>query len=436
MSPPRIPTARWSPRKPAAEVLAFLDRPAFDPAAEAVAREVLETVRTGGDAALRDAIRRFDRAEVDRLAVSPEEIAEARRQVDADTRRALRTALERIRTFSRAGLRRGWRIPSERPGGFLGEQFVPYDRVGCYIPGGAAPLVSTALMTIGLAKVARVPEIVACTPAGPDGRVNPHVLTAMVMAGATEILKMGGIQAIGALAFGTESIRPVQKIVGPGGPYVTAAKRQVYGVVDLDLVAGPSEVAILADDSANPRHVALDLLAQLEHGTGHERALLVTDHRPLLAAVTRHLRAEAARLSRAEFLASAMTGGGLLLVSARTLDDGMDLVNRFAPEHFELMVRRPRRWLSKVRAAGAVFIGPWTPECAGDYVAGPSHVLPTGGAAARFSGLSVDSFQRRTSLVCLPRAELADLREAIETFGRIERLDAHARSCAARFEPS
>ncbi len=247
--------------------------------------------------------------------------------------------------------------------------------------------------------------------------------------------RIGGIQAIGAMAFGTDTIRKVQKIVGPGGPYVTAAKKLVYGDVDLDMVAGPSEIAVLADETAVPAHVAADLLSQLEHGTGHEKALLVTPYMAMARQVLAEVERQAAVLSRREAIERAAAAGAMFVV-ADNLDTGMGLINRFAPEHFEIMTKEPRRWLQKVRNAGAVFVGGWTPESAGDFVAGPSHVLPTGGTAAFFSGLSVDSFRKRTSVVAFTRADLLDTLPLIETMGRVEGLDAHARAGSIRFDTS
>ncbi len=288
-------------------------------------------------------------------------------------------------------------------------------------------------MTATLARVAGVPEVVACTPCGEDKKVNPALLHALEVAGATEIYRVGGVQAIGLMAYGTQTVRPVQKLVGPGGTYVTAAKRQVYGHVALDMVAGPSEVAVLADETADPRHIAADLLSQAEHGTGFEKALLVTPLRRLAEAVREQLLAQAATLSRQECVKRVLQKGTLLAVTSN-LDEGMALCNRFAPEHLELMVREPKTWLRKVERAGAVFVGAWSPEAVGDFVAGPSHVLPTGGTAALFSGLTVDDFRRRTSFVAFTRADLQDVLEAVETFGAVEGLDAHARSARVRFE--
>jgi histidinol dehydrogenase len=327
-------------------------------------------------------------------------------------------------------MRKDWSMPTGH-GGSLGERFVPLDRVGLYIPGGAAPLASTAIMTATLAKVAGVREIVACTPCGKQKRIDPVLLHALRLAGATEIYRVGGIQAIGMLAFGTQSVRAVQKIAGPGGAFVTAAKRQVYGHVALDLVAGPSEIAILADSSAKPAWVAADLLSQIEHGTGHEKALLVTDSAELAQQVGDQLAWQLPRLARAARMAPAMAHGVLLAV-VPDIEQGIELCNRFAPEHLELMVARPRRLLPRLTAAGAIFVGHWTPESAGDFVAGPSHVLPTGGAARMFSGLTVDDFRRRTSLIEYTAEDLRQALPTIETFGAVEGLEAHAISAAIR----
>lgn len=417
-----------------AAVEAFITRPAFDGKAETVARRVLADVRKNGNRAVRRYARQFDHVDLSpsKFKVGAAELARAGKQVQPAYRSAVREAHRRIMAFARAGMRKDWSMAAPR-GGRLGEQFAPLDRVGVCVPGGAAPLASTALMTVTFAAVAGVKEIVACTPCGRDGRVNPVLLYALKTAGATEIYKVGGIQGVGLMAYGTETIRKVQKIVGPGGTFVTAAKRQVYGHVALDLVAGPSEIAVLADDSADARHVAADLLSQAEHGTGWEKALLVTTSMKLAEAVRCELDSQTSTLSRQQAIRKVMKNG-MLLVVVPTLSAGIELCNRFAPEHLELMVRQPQFWLKKVRCAGAVFVGPWSPESAGDFAAGPSHVLPTGGAAALFSGLMVDDFRRRTSFISFTRADLWDALPIIEAFGEIEGLDAHARSARIRFE--
>lgn len=429
-----IRIVKWSPASPSEEVIAFFQRPAILADAEATARSILEDIRVRGDTAVCEYAAQFDDQKLvpAKLEVTKAERMAAIDRVDPEFKKAAGEALARIQKFGKAGLRKDWNILSPK-GGVLGEQFQPYDRVGCYIPGGAAPLASTALMTVALAKVAGVPEVVACTPPEKGGKLNPYVLYALDLAGATEIYRIGGIQAIGAMAFGTKTIRKVQKIVGPGGPYVTAAKRLVYGYVDIDMIAGPSEVAILADDSASPRHVAADLLAQAEHGTGHEKALLVTTSPQLAYAVSDELLRLAGELEVAAPVYRVLNEGTMLVI-VDNLDIGMDLINEFAPEHLELLCREPRLWLKKIRRAGAVFVGPWTPECAGDFIAGPSHVLPTGGTAALFSGLSADSFRRRTSFIAFTRADLQDVLPHIEQFSRVERLPAHGRSAKVRFE--
>ncbi len=430
----KIRIAKWSPHRESDVVAAFLERPAFDPEAEKLAAEVLADIRRRGDAAVAHYARKFDGASLTpaHFAVTREERTAAAAEVDLVFKRSASEVQTRIARFGKAGMRKDWTIATPK-GGVLGEQYLPLERVGAYIPAGAAPLASTALMTVALARVAGVPEIVACTPCGKDGTVNPYLLYALEVAGATEIYRVGGIQAIVAMAYGTTTIRKVQKIAGPGGPYVTAAKRLVYGEVDLDLVAGPSEIAILADDSASPAYVAADLLSQAEHGTGHEKALLVTPYARLAEAVREQLIVQSATLSRREAIEKVLEEGTLLAV-VDNLDMGMDLCNLFAPEHMEILTKEPRRWVRRVRSAGAVFVGAWTPECAGDFAAGPSHVLPTGGKAAIFSGLTVDSFRKRTSVISLTRADLIDVLPIIETFGRVEQLDAHTRSAKIRFE--
>ena len=429
-----IKITKWAPDNVSSAVASFLKRPAFDTTAEHAAREALDNIRLNGDATVLRYIKEFDGVELKLtdLRVTMAELAEARDIVDPQFRIAARETHKRVTTFSRAGMKKDWKIFSPK-GGEMGEQFVPFDRVGVYIPGGQAPLVSSVFMTVTLAKVAGVQEIVVCTPSDSRGKVNPYVLFALEMAGATEIYRVGGIQAIGMMAYGTKSVRKVQKIVGPGGAYVTAAKKLVYGEVALDLVAGPSEIAILADETAPPECVAADLLSQAEHGTGLEKALLVTNSGSLAAKVADQLITQSESLGRKQAVQRVLEKGTLLVV-VNTLDEGMELCNQFAPEHLEIMVREPRNWLRKVRAAGAVFFGTWTPESAGDFVAGPSHVLPTGGTATMFSGLTVDDFRRRTSFMAFTRADLQETLPVIEAFGRVEGLDAHARAARVRFE--
>lgn len=423
----------WSIGKRSKTVEDFLRRPAFDPKAETAAAAVLSEIREHGEPALLKAVAKFDRAPLSaaELRVSDAEIAAAEKSVPAALKRAVRESHRRIVRFSKAGMAKSWTIPTPR-GGIVGEQFTALDRVGAYIPGGVTPLASTALMTVTLAQVAGVKEIVACTPCDADKSVNPVLLYALKVAGATEVYRVGGIQAIGMMAYGAGKIRPVRKIVGPGGAYVTAAKRQVYGSVALDLVAGPSEIAVLADSTARPEWVAADLLSQIEHGTGNEKALLATDSMELAKAVRDEVEAQSKTLTRSARVRQTIAEGGVLLVVVPDISQAVDLVNDFAPEHLELSVARPRALASKVTAAGAIFMGHWTPESAGDFVAGPSHVLPTGGAAHMFSGLTVGDFMRRSSLVEFTQADLVETLPVIEAFGAVERLDGHARAATIR----
>ncbi|MEI6646927.1 MAG: histidinol dehydrogenase [bacterium] len=424
----------WSVQKSTKAVDRFLGRSAFPAVAEAVAMEVLAAVREQGDAAVLAAAKTFDGAilKASELRVTDAELRAAVKSVSAQTKRAVREAHDRVLTFAKAGLREPWYIQTPE-GGYTGEFYSPMERVGIYVPGGTAPLASTAIMTATLAKAAGVKEIVACTPCGKDASVNPVLLYALKLAGATEIYRVGGIQSIGMMAFGTKTVKAVQKIAGPGNAYVTAAKRQVYGHVAIDQVAGPSEIAVLADGSANPAWVAADLLSQAEHGSGHEKALLVTDSVTIAQAVCDELAWQIGKLPRAAIIERVMDEGGILLVVVPDLKQGMELINRFAPEHLEIMVKHARDWVNEVRAAGAVFVGEWTPESVGDFIAGPSHVLPTGGAARMFNGLTADEFRRRHSFVEFTREDLARACKTIETFSEVEGLAAHGRAAAIRF---
>lgn len=430
-----LPIYLWTNKKAVAAVEAFLKRPAFDPKAESIASELLADIRERGDAAVLDAVKRIDGVQLPlhRMLISDEELEAAARETSAAVRKNVQESYKRVAAFAKAGLRKDWHMATKH-GGRLGERFLPLDRVGVYIPGGTAPLASTAIMTATLAKVAGVQEIVACTPCGKDGKVNPVLLYALKVAGATEIYRVGGIQGIGLMAYGTKTIRPVQKIVGPGGAFVTAAKRLVYGHVALDLVAGPSEICVIADKKGNPAWLAADLLSQIEHGTGNEKALFITDDADLAKAVGDQVIAQLKDLPRVGRMAPTVEKGGLMLVVVPNIDQACELANAFAPEHLEIMVANARRYLSKLTAAGAVFVGQWTPESAGDFAAGPSHVLPTGGAAAKFSGLTVEDFRRRTSVIEYARDDLSDALPIIKTFGEIEGLAAHTRSATIRIE--
>ena len=412
-------------------VAKFNARPAFPEEAEVAAATVLADIRKRGDRAVAEAVAKFEGARLkpsEFLVKGPCDPAKLDRRIV----KAVREAHRRVRRFSEASLRKPWEISSPS-GGKAGEFFTPMDRVGVYVPGGTAPLASTSIHTVTLAKAAGVKEIVACTPAGKTGEINPVLQYALELAGATEIYRVGGIQAIGMMAFGTKTCRKVQKIAGPGNAFVTAAKRQVYGHVAIDQVAGPSEIAVLTDGSVDVRWIAADLLSQAEHGSGCEKSLCVCTSSETAEAIRAEVLRQTKTLSRRELIERVIKRDGILIVVVDTIDDGMDVVNDFAPEHFEIMTNDALRVMRGVKAAGAVFAGPWTPESAGDFVAGPSHVLPTGGAAKMFNGLTPDDFRRRHSFVSFTRHDLEETRQAIEAFAAVEGLDAHGRAASIRF---
>jgi len=406
----------------------------FDRAIEERARAIVEAVQTRGDAAVLELTERFDGASLteEQLAVTKPELLNASLKADEALRAAVAAADRNVAAFARRSLRRNWSMANAH-GARVGEKFDPFQRVGVYVPGGTAPLVSTALMTVTLARVAGCPDIVVCTPCGRDGSINPALLYAVRAAGATEIYRVGGAQAMAAMALGTATIRPVQKIFGPGNAYVVAAKRLLVGHVAIDLLPGPSEVLVLADDTAEPRFAAADLLAQAEHGSGYERVWLVTPSARLLTAVEREMDRQLPSLPRREFIARALENNGWL-IQVQTLADGIALANRLAPEHLEIMTRQPAKVAEAIATAGAIFLGPWSPTVLGDYVAGPSHTLPTGGAGASFGGLSVDQFQRRTSVVEYNQTALKKSLKPLLQFAEVEGLEAHGRSATIRLE--
>ena len=406
----------------------------FDPVIEQRTRDIIAAVRERGTAAVLEFTERFDGAKLaaEQLAVTQAELLAASLKADAPLRAAVTAAAKNIAAFAKRSLRRNWSARNSH-GAIVGEKFDPFQRVGVYIPGGTAPLVSTALMTITLARVAGCREIVVCTPCGRDGTVNPALLFAARAAGATEIHKIGGAQAIAALAHGISTITPVQKIFGPGNAYVVTAKRLLFGHVAVDLLPGPSEVLVLADDSANPKFIVADLLAQAEHGSGHERVWLVTTSARILKAVEQEIPRQLETLLRREFITKALSNNGWL-IHVKTLADGLALVNRLAPEHCEVMVRAPKAAAEKILTAGAIFLGNWSPTVLGGYVAGPSHTLPTGGAGRSFAGLTVDQFQRRTSVVEYDRTALKKALSGVKKFAELEGLDAHGKSAEIRNE--
>ena len=404
----------------------------FDPLIEERTRAILDDVRARGDEALIELTERFDGAKLtaERFAVAQAELLTASLKADDSFRAAVAGAEKNIANFARKSLRRAWSARNSH-GATVGEKFDPFQRVGVYIPGGTAPLVSTALMTVTLAKVAGCREIVVCTPCGKDGAINAALLFAARAAGATEIYRIGGAQAIAAMAYGTNTLGRVQKIFGPGNAYVVTAKRLLVGHVAIDLLPGPSEVLVLADDTANPKFAAADLLAQAEHGSGHERVWLVTTSGKVLKAVEREIAKQLPKLARREFIRRALDDNAWL-IQVSTLADAVALVNQLAPEHCEVMTRRARKVSEAITTAGAIFLGPWSPTVLGDYVAGPSHTLPTGGAGVSFAGLTVDQFQRRTSVVEYNRASLKKALPAVKKFAELEGLGAHGKSAVVR----
>jgi histidinol dehydrogenase len=404
----------------------------FDPGIEQSTRAILHEVFRRRDDAVLEFTAKYDGATLtaDQLAITQAELLAASIKADEPLRAAVAEADKNIAVFARKSKRRNWQTKNSH-GASVGEKFDPFQRVGIYIPGGTAPLVSTALMTITLARVAGCREIVVCTPCGKDGGINPALLFAARTAGATEIYRVGGAQAIAAMAYGTPTIPRVAKIFGPGNAYVVAAKRLLVGHVAIDLLPGPSEVLVLADDTANPKFAAADLLAQAEHGSGHERVWLVTTSGNVLKAVEREITRQLPKLARREFIQRALEQNSWLIQVA-SLADAVALANQLAPEHCEVMTRLPRKVSEGILTAGAIFLGPWSPTVLGDYVAGPSHTLPTGGAGASFAGLTVDQFQRRTSVVEYQRAALKKALPAVQKFAELEGLDAHGKSAAAR----
>lgn len=395
--------------------------------------EILDAVCKEKDKALFDYTEKFDHAKIDAetLRVTEEEIEEAYRLVDPDLIRIIRKALENIRAYHEKQRQYSW-FDSRPDGTILGQKVTPLKRVGVYVPGGKAVYPSSVLMNIVPAKVAGVEEIVMVTPPGSDGKVAPNTLVAAREAGADVIYKVGGAQAVGALAYGTESIPKVDKIVGPGNIYVALAKKAVYGHVSIDAIAGPSEILVIADDSANPRYVAADLLSQAEHDE-LASAILVTTSETLAKEVSDQVETFVQELSRGEIIQKSLDRYGYILV-ADTMEEAIDTANEIASEHLEIQTRNPYEVMTKIRNAGAIFIGEYSSEPLGDYFAGPNHVLPTNGTAKFFSPLSVDDFIKKSSIISYSKDALYKVHEDIEAFAVAEQLTAHANSVKVRFE--
>lgn len=393
--------------------------------------EIIRNVRERGDAALFEYCERFDGAQLASLAVTENEIREALDSADPEFLEVLRRAAENITAFHSRQVRNSF-ILNEKCGVVVGQKIIPVDRAGLYVPGGTAAYPSTVLMDAIPARIAGCREVVIVTPPGRDGKVNPAILAAAAVAGVDRIFKVGGAQAIAALAYGTESIPRVDKIVGPGNAFVAEAKRQVYGTVSIDMIAGPSEILIVADSGSNPRHLAADMLSQAEHDR-MASAVLVTDSAALAAQVADEIERQIPLLERADIARASIDANGKIIV-ADSIRDAIDISNEIAPEHLELCVDSPFDYLDLVRHAGSVFLGRNCPEALGDYFAGPNHTLPTGGTARFSSPLSVDDFVKKMQYTYYSRDALESVASDVALFARKEGLTAHARSALVRTE--
>ena len=395
-------------------------------------REILEAVRAEGDAALLRFTERDDHVRLESLQVTEEEWADGLGEVDEAFMDILRQAAENIRRYHEPQRRQNYMITGE-DGVVMGKIFRPIEKVGMYVPNGTAAYPSTVLMDLVPARIAGCEEIVMVTPPGADGRVNPYILAAARVAGITKIFKIGGAQAIAALAYGTESVPKVYKIIGPGNAYVAEAKKQVHGLVSTDTVAGPSEVLIIADENNDPRVLAADLLAQAEHDPDAS-AMLVTGSVSLAGQVAEELKKQLAVLPRREIAGTSLKNNGMIILTDGTMDMALEIANLIAPEHLEICVEEPMQYLGRVRNAGSIFLGRYSPEPLGDYMAGPNHTLPTGGSAKFSSPLSVDDFVTASQFTCYTKEALEKIAPSIVRFAGEEGLQGHARSILSRFE--
>ena len=403
------------------------------PEYEAKVASIVEDVKERGDEAVFEYTLKFDKAQLDAssVKVTQEEIEAAYRQVDPELVEVIRRAIVNIRDFHEKQLEKSWFVT--RPdGAFLGQRVTALEKAGVYVPGGKAAYPSSVLMNVIPAQVAGVDEIVMCTPCNAQGQVNPTTLVAAKEAGVGRIFKIGGAQAIAAMAFGTKSIPKVDKIVGPGNIYVALAKKAVFGNVSIDSVAGPSEILVLADETANPRYVAADLLSQAEHDE-LASAILITTDGSLAEKVNKEIEGFCKVLSRKEIIEKSLENYGYILI-ADNMDDAVEAVNEIASEHMEILTKNPFETMTKVRNAGAIFLGEFSSEPLGDYFAGPNHILPTNGTAKFFSALSVNDFQKKSSVISYSYEALEKVHNDIETFAKAEGLTAHANSVAVRFE--
>ena len=390
---------------------------------------ILRDVKQRGDEAVLEYTRRFDRCDIDSLAVTAAEIEEAFSLVEPEFLEVLRKAAENIRAFHRAQVRQSL-VQTPRSGVVLGQRITPIERVGLYVPGGTAAYPSTVLMDAIPAKIAGCEKIVMATPPGADGKINPAILAAAKIAGVTDIFKMGGAQAVAALAYGTESVPKVDKIVGPGNAFVAEAKKQVFGMVAIDMIAGPSEILVLADGKSDAKVVAADMLSQAEHDR-NATAVLVTESMELAKAVQAELEIQVEALPRRDIARASVDNNGMIIV-AESLDVGIEVANRLAPEHLELQVDDPFAYLDAIRNAGSVFLGRSCPEALGDYFAGPNHTLPTSGTARFSSPLGVDDFVKKSQFLYYTPEALDAVADDVARFARKEGLEAHARSALVR----
>ena len=402
------------------------------PDVEGVVAQIIANVIKNGDAALREYAAKFDKVQLTSLEVSQQEIDEAFQTVETEFLDILREAAANIRAFHEKQVRNSFLL-NNTDGIVVGQKVTPIEKVGLYVPGGTAAYPSTVLMDSVPAKIAGCREIVIVTPPGKDGKVNPVILAAAKIAGVDRIFKVGGAQAIAALAHGTETLPKVDKIVGPGNAYVAEAKKQVFGRVSIDMIAGPSEILVVADSTADPRFVAADLLSQAEHDK-MASAVLVTDSYAFAEAVSRELEIQIPRLPRQEIARASIDHNGKIIIAEGNLDLAIDIANRIAPEHLELCVDNPFDYLDKVKHAGSIFMGKYCPEALGDYFAGPNHTLPTSGTARFSSPLSVDDFVKKTQFTYYTAEALEKVADKVAYFARKEGLDAHAKSATIRFE--
>ena len=404
----------------------------ISPDVEGVVSEIIANVIKNGDAALYEYAKRFDKAELSSLEVTEEEIDEAFHSVEPEFLDILREAAENIRYFHEKQVRNSF-IINDSEGIVIGQKVIPVDRAGLYVPGGTAAYPSTVLMDSIPAKIAGCEQIVMTTPPSRDGKVNPVILAAAKIAGVDRIFKMGGAQAVAALAYGTETVPKVDKIVGPGNAYVAEAKKQVFGRVSIDMIAGPSEILVVADATANPVYVAADLLSQAEHDK-MASAVLVTDTMALAEAVSAELERQIPLLPRAEIARASIDHNGKIIVAKDNLRLAIDIANEIAPEHLELCVDNPFDYLDEIKHAGSIFMGKYCPEALGDYFAGPNHTLPTSGTARFSSPLSVDDFVKKSQFTYFTSEALDAVANKVSYFAKQEGLDAHARSATVRSE--